>query len=86
MLRKNEVTGVAVVPDADRNLLFSFFSLLSLYQRCHRSAGAAEGQPRSRKAERKPTLQPHFFSSTIEGRKRGKKLQNQFLLNVTCYR
>jgi len=56
MLRKNEVTGVAVVPDAERNLLFSFFSLLSLYSRYHRSTGAAEGQLRSRKAERKPKM------------------------------
>jgi hypothetical protein len=56
MLRKNDVTGVAVVPDADRNLLFSFFSSISLYQRCHRSTGAAKGQPGSRKAERKPKM------------------------------
>jgi hypothetical protein len=44
MLRKNEVTGVAVVPDADRNLLFAFFSSLSFYQSCHRSAGATREQ------------------------------------------
>jgi hypothetical protein len=28
LLRKNDVTGVAVVPGADGNLLFSFFSSL----------------------------------------------------------
>jgi hypothetical protein len=52
LLRENDATGVAVVPDADRNLLFSFFSSLQYYQRSHRSAGAVKRQLGSRKAER----------------------------------
>jgi hypothetical protein len=42
MRRKNEVTGVAVVPDAERNLLFLF----SLHSHCTHDATVAQGQPR----------------------------------------
>ena len=42
MLRKNDVTGVAVVPDADRNLLVSF----SLQSHFTKDATVAQRQPR----------------------------------------
>ena len=41
MLRKNDAAGVAVVPDADGNLLFSF----SLYSYITKEPTVAQGQP-----------------------------------------
>jgi hypothetical protein len=53
MLRKNDVTGVAVVPDADRNLLFSF----SLQSHFTKDATVAQRQPRGpRDAQRDALL------------------------------